>query len=166
VNEGRAGHPLRDAYLILLRRRSWEWSCTLTFRGRVHPEAAHKRFRDFMKRLSRALHGQRWLKQGRGIHWARALEYHPQDGRIHFHALLAGAPGLQPCAAITLWRRLAGRAIIEPIRNAAAARNYLVKDVLKGGEIDFGGPRRRGKRLPRPDPRARGHAPRGESPST
>ena len=38
------------------------------------------------------------------------------------------------------WHELAGYARIEPIESAAAVSRYVSKYVVKGGEIDMGGP--------------------------
>jgi hypothetical protein len=40
------------------------------------------------------------------------------------------------------WDELAGYARIEPIRDRTAVRRYVSKYVVKGGELDLGGPLR------------------------
>ena len=38
------------------------------------------------------------------------------------------------------WNELAGYARIEPPRDSSAVHSYVAKYVVKGGEIDIGGP--------------------------
>jgi hypothetical protein len=133
----RAG--LRDGWIRLLERWEWEWFCTFTFRDLVHPEAADKRFRVLISQANRVLYGHRWHKKGEGICWVRALEYQKRDV-IHYHALLAGVQDLRRLTWMDRWNELAGYARIEPIEAAAAVERYVTKYVVKGGEIDMGGP--------------------------
>jgi hypothetical protein len=113
----------------------WEWFCTLTFRGIVHPGAADKRFRRFVMQLNRVLYGRRWLKHGQGIRWVRALEYQ-RRGAIHYHVLFAGVSGRRPHDCVRMWNDLAGSAQIEPIRDMTASLYYLTKYVHRGGKLD------------------------------
>jgi len=130
---------LRDAWIALLGRWEWEWFCTFTFRDLVHPEAADKRFRVLISQANRVLYGHRWHKQGRGLRWVRALEYQKRDV-IHYHALMAGVQDLRRLTWMDRWHELAGYARIEPIESSAAVSRYVSKYVVKGGEIDLGGP--------------------------
>ena len=130
---------LRDAWIALLGRWEWEWFCTFTFRDLVHPEAADKRFRVLISQANRVLFGVRWAQYGRGLRWVRALEYQKRDV-IHYHALLAGVEDLRRLYWMDRWHELAGYARIEPIESAAAVSRYVSKYVVKGGEIELGGP--------------------------
>jgi hypothetical protein len=141
-----AGRALQEAWINWLGQWRWEWYCTLTFRDEVHPEAAEKRFRTFVKHINRSLYGPRWYKHGQGIRWVRALEYQ-RRGVIHFHALLAGADDLPPRRWTATWHELAGFAKIEPIESPAAVLHYVSKYVIRGGELDLGGPRLGAQRL-------------------
>lgn len=130
---------LRDAWIALLGRWEWEWFCTFTFRDLVHPEAADKRFRVLVSQANRVLFGHHWHKHGAGLRWVRALEYQKRDV-IHYHALMAGVQDLRRLTWMDRWNELAGFARIEPIDSAAAVARYVSKYVVKGGEIDLGGP--------------------------
>lgn len=130
------GRQPQDNLIAFLQAWPWEWCCTLTFRERVHPEAADKQFQVFVIQLNRALYGPRWLKHGRGVRWVRALEYQ-RRGTVHYHVLLAGVSGLRPRACAEIWKKRAGFARIEPIRDMVAVLRYFSKDVLRGGELDF-----------------------------
>jgi len=110
-----------------------------TFRDLVHPEAADKRFRVLLSQANRVLYGHRWHKKGEGIRWVRALEYQKRDV-IHYHALMAGVQDLRRLTWMDRWHELAGYARIESIESAAAVARYVSKYVVKGGEIDLGGP--------------------------
>jgi hypothetical protein len=130
------GRALQAAWITFVEQWDWEWFCTLTFRGDIHPEAAAKRFDGFASRMNHALYGPRWYKQQVGIQWVRALEYQRQ-GIIHFHAVIAGAASERPSTWEQVWDDLAGLAEIGPIRNMTAALRYLTKYVHRGGELDF-----------------------------
>jgi len=130
---------LRTAWTQLLGRWEWEWFCTFTFRDSVHPEAADKRFRVFVSQCNRTLYGPRWHKHGRGIRWVRALEYQKRDV-IHYHALMAGVEDLRRLTWMDRWYEMAGIARIEQIESTDAVSRYVSKYVVKGGEIDMGGP--------------------------
>jgi len=130
---------LRDGWIRLLERWQWEWFCTFTFRDMVHPEAADKRFRVLISQANRVLFGTMWYKRNQGLRWVRALEYQKRDV-IHYHALMAGVQDLRRLTWMDRWHELAGYARIESIESAAAVARYVSKYVVKGGEIDLGGP--------------------------
>ena len=133
--------PLVDAWVNFLNRWQWDWFCTLTFRDLVHPEAAAKRFLVFTAKINRNLYGSRWWKHGKGVSWARALERQRREAP-HFHALLGGAglSELRRLSWMDTWQDLAGFARIEQPRSLEAVQRYCTKYVVKGGEIDLGGP--------------------------
>lgn len=129
------------AWTEFLSRWEWDWFLTLTFRDEVHPERADKLFRVFVSQINRELFGNRWYKHGDGIRWVRALEMQ-RRGVIHYHALFGGA-GLSDVRRLfwmDRWFELAGIARIEPPRDRGAVHSYVAKYVVKGGEIDIGGP--------------------------
>jgi hypothetical protein len=134
-----ATRALRDDWVVFLRRWTWQWFCTFTFRDMVHPESANKRFHLFVSKINRELYGQRWFKKGKGVLWVRALEYQ-RRGVIHYHALFAGVHDLRRLTWMDTWNELAGFARIEAIRDTMAVRRYVSKYVVKGGELDLGGP--------------------------
>ena len=71
----------------------------------------------------------------------RALELQRREV-LHYHALLGGA-GLEEQRRLSWmdeWDELAGYARIEPPRGSSAVRRYVSKYVVKGGDIDLGGP--------------------------
>ena len=130
---------LRDAWIVLLSRWSWEWFCTFTFRDPIHPEAADKRFRLLISQANRTLYGPRWYTKNQGIRWCRALEYQKREV-IHYHALLSNIRDLRRLFWMDRWHELAGYARIEQISSIQAVYRYVSKYVVKGGEIDLGGP--------------------------
>jgi hypothetical protein len=133
--------PLQEAWTEFLSRWQWDWFCTLTFRDQVHPEAADKRFRVFVSQINRQLFGVRWAKHQKGVRWVRAMEKQRRDV-IHYHALLGGGglSDLRRLSWMDRWNELAGYARIEQPRDGNAVRSYCAKYVIKGGEIDIGGP--------------------------
>jgi hypothetical protein len=138
---------LRDAWAEFLSPFHWDWLGTFTFRnGQVHPETADKLFRLFISKANRMLYGPRWAKKNRGVSWARGLE-RQRRGTIHYHSLISGVGELRRLTYMDLWDKLAGFARIEKPRNQDRVLMYITKYVVKGGEIDLGGPWFRG--LPR-----------------
>jgi hypothetical protein len=136
--------PLSEAWADFLGRWPWDWFGTHTFRVETHPEAADKVFRVFVSKINRRLYGVRWNKHKRGIRWVRALELQ-RRGVIHFHTLMGGAglSELRRLEWMDLWNELAGYARITQPENSDAVRRYCAKYVIKGGEIDMGGPLQR-----------------------
>jgi hypothetical protein len=51
-----------------------------------------------------------------------------------------GVQDLRRLTWMDIWQELAGYARIEPIRDRTAVRRYVSKYVVKGGELDLGGP--------------------------
>lgn len=149
-----ASEDLQTAWGNLLGRWTWDLFGSHTFREDVHPEAAFKTFRLFISILNRKLYGPRYRKHGKGITWVCAMERQGR-GVVHFHTMLKSAelvelmrttwrPGERNNSWVNdvngLWDALAGFARIEVIESAAAVQGYVSKYVLKGGEIELGGP--------------------------
>jgi hypothetical protein len=103
--------------------------------------------------INRKLYGPRWWKQRRGINYCIAIE-RQERGVLHFHVLLAD-PGLVELLRHgwfkqdngrwgnelnEMWNELAGFARIEAIKQSELVTRYVSKYVVKGGEIDLGGP--------------------------
>jgi len=130
---------LSEAWLSFLSRWRWEWIAHLTFREDVHPEAADKVFRVWLSKLNRELFGKRWYKRGQGVVWVRGLE-RQRRGVIHFHSLLAGVGDARRLTWMDEWNKLAGFARIWPVASQRQAVQYVTKYVVKGGEVDIGGP--------------------------
>lgn len=141
------------AWVETLSRFHWDLFGSLTFREDTHPESAFKRFRLFISMLNRKLYGPRWFKHNKGISWCVALETQ-RRGVVHFHCLLAdpelvnllrgswfkGENGRWANELNEMWNELAGFARIEAIDAIEAVKRYVSKYVVKGGEIDLGGP--------------------------
>ena len=140
--DSRSRNPqqLKEAWADLLARWRWEWFCTLTFaEDRVHPERADKCYRVWLARVNEAVFGRRWRRQGKGVLWARGIEFQ-RRGSVHFHALIAGVGEARRLPLMDEWSKLAGWARIRPVKQQDLVRKYVSKYVAKGGEIDLGGP--------------------------
>lgn len=131
-----------EAWARFLGRWDWPWFVTHTFRAEIAPEAACKRWRVWVSKLNRHLCGRNWHKHGRGVSWARAIELQ-RRGVIHYHALVCGE-GVESARRLDWmdnWAALdCGWSRIEPPVEADAVAAYCSKYVVKGGEIDLGGP--------------------------
>ena len=131
---------LKAAWVELLGRYAWEWFCTLTFeQARVHPERADKCFRVWLALVNQAAFGKRWRRQGKGVLWARGIEFQ-RRGSVHFHVLLARVGNVRRLSMMDVWANLAGWARIRPVEHQDRVAKYVAKYVAKGGEIDLGGP--------------------------
>jgi hypothetical protein len=148
------GGRVADAYAEMLKRYDdmWSWYGHFTHRaatdrgygGSVHPEAADKRFRKFLKELNTRIYGRRYAnKRNKGVLVARSTEMGGRGGLLHYHALLGGIPQeVRRFDLMDLWNEIAGYArIYEYDRNLGGAA-YLSKSAYawKRGEVDFIGP--------------------------
>jgi hypothetical protein len=143
---------LQSAWIHLLSRYHWDLFGSLTFRDATHPESAYKRFRLFLSMLNRKLYGPRWFKQNKGVSYCVAME-RQERGVLHFHVLLADPElthllkgswfkldGRWANELNEMWNQVAGFARIEAIKVHELVQRYVSKYVVKGGEIDLGGP--------------------------
>jgi hypothetical protein len=133
---------LPAAWAQFMGRHQWEWFVTLTFKDSVHPEAADKKWRLWVRRLDMHLVGGEAIRRypDRGCVWVRGLEWQKR-GVAHFHALMSYVGGLDQLAGrfewAGEWRAIAGGfAKVMPCRNQEEARRYVSKYVAKGGEVD------------------------------
>lgn len=135
--------PLPDVWAGFLNRWKWNWFTTNTFRNEIHPEASDKTWNLWIHQLNRQIFGARyWKRASDGVIWARGQEYQ-RRGVIHFHALIGRIPdSVRRLDWMDCWDDLAGFARIEKYDPAKGARFYLGKYVLKGGQVDVGGPLR------------------------
>ncbi|MBD3645942.1 MAG: hypothetical protein HUJ31_00510 [Pseudomonadales bacterium] len=116
----------------LLARYPWEWFVTLTFVEDVHPEAAFKKWRWWIAKLSRSLYGPRWYKKGM-VFWAVAFE-HQKRGVLHFHALVNGVSKARRLTWMDKWYEMdpvTGFARIEVVKSIEATSHYICKYVAK-----------------------------------
>ena len=143
---------LHLGWIDLLSRYHWDLFGSLTFRDATHPESAYKRFRLFLSVLNRKLYGPRWFKHNKGVSYCVAMERQAR-GVLHFHVLLADPElsnllkgswfkldGRWANELNEMWNEVAGFARIEPIKALELVQRYVSKYVIKGGEIDLGGP--------------------------
>lgn len=134
-------HQLPDVWGEFLSVWPWSWFTTHTFRRETHPESANKVWRLWIHQLNRQIFGPRYYKRSSdGVIWARGSEYQ-QRGALHYHALIGRVPDwVHRLDWLDAWDDLAGFARVEPYDPSKGARFYLGKYVLKGGEVDLGGP--------------------------
>lgn len=132
---------LPDVWGEFLSGWPWSWFTTNTFRHEVHPEAANKVWGLWIHQLNRQIFGCRYYKRSSdGVIWARGSEYQ-RRGVLHYHALIGRVPDwVRRLDWLDYWDDLSGFARIESYDASKGARFYLGKYVLKGGEVDLGGP--------------------------
>lgn len=137
------------AWADLLMRHEWHQFWTLTFApqaesygGGVHPEKADKAFRLLCSSINRSIWGPRWHKKPHsGIVWARGQEFH-RDGRIHFHAVVAGPDrdlntSMRRLTWMDWWSARFGWARMERPESQGDICGYVSKYTTKGGEVDL-----------------------------
>jgi hypothetical protein len=137
--------PIEIQWTSLLKRWSWHWFATFTFKDETHPEAADKVFRHWVKGLDES-NGYRQRSKStyaRRCIWARGLEWQKR-GVIHFHAVVGNLPlsthTRMSCEAWAYaWLMLGntGFAKIELIAHTEKSLGYVSKYCAKGGEIDL-----------------------------
>jgi len=93
----------------------------------------------WLAKVNEAAFGKRWRRRGKGVLWARGIEFQ-RRGSVHFHALLARVGEVRRLAMMDEWSSLAGWARIRPVEHPDRVAKYVAKYVAKGGEIDLGGP--------------------------
>ena len=142
TNQGSYPHSdLRSAWATYLATYPWQWFVTLTFKDRVHPEAARKRYGRWIDYVNRQAYGSRYRKRTKGVFWALASE--PQRrGVLHFHALVGDVEDLNNrvsrADARNRWYAIEGIGRVDPIINRlGAVTNYVSKYVAKGGDIEL-----------------------------
>lgn len=136
-------------------RYQWDWFATFTFREEIHPEAADKRFRVWMKSLQQAVAGNNYRLNPRDqVRWVRGLEWQKR-GALHFHALMYHRMDLNLIQRRKAWEAewlglTDSFASIYPCDSSGAVRSYIAKYCGKGGEVDCS------PNLPRVDPGRQG----------
>lgn len=135
---------LEQAWVQFLSPYQWLWFATFTFREAVHPEAADKKFRFWVRLLNERNVGaqhRRPRMQARCAQWVRGLEWQKRDV-LHYHALIANLPPYGDRAERDYWSATwnglyaAGFAFIKPIADVGGVCGYVSKYVSKGGQID------------------------------
>ncbi len=55
----------------------FSWYLTLTFREKIHPEQANRRYMRFVRRLNEAIYGKRYREKGKGVTHSLIITIHP-----------------------------------------------------------------------------------------
>lgn len=143
--------PVRmtDAYVEVIEKVekivSMSWFVTCTFPESLHPEQADKAFKHWLVTPNRELFGRRYGNHGDGISWLRAQE-NQNRGALHYHALAGSHPNKQG-HDLSVLRRMnfvdtwheetGGTARIYPYDASIGVKRYLMKYVVKEGELDI-----------------------------
>lgn len=124
----------------------WQWFATFTFRDAIHPEAADKKFRYWVRLLNERNVGPQHMrpnKQARCAQWVRGLEWQKRDV-VHYHALIGNLPPfgsdrVEREGWAATWAGLdnGGFAYIKPVGETGGVVGYVSKYVAKGGQIDL-----------------------------
>lgn len=130
--------PLHEAWVSFLTRfEPYEWYGTFTFREPTHPEQADKCFKRFIRRVNEDTWGRRYREKGKGVYYAKAIEWQKRDV-LHFHALIGGGVSrLKRRTYKDYWYIENGFARIEAYNPKRGAKGYLSKYITKNGEIDI-----------------------------
>lgn len=121
---------LRDPWGDFLAARPWDWWTTMTFAVWIHPDQAAQRYDEWARQLQ--------AETGTTMQHARALEWQKR-GVLHFHALIWGVKRSTHRATwMQKWEEIGGGwCQIYSYDRDQAARFYLGKYAVKGGEVDL-----------------------------
>lgn len=133
-------------YIIQLPRtigQRYEYWGHLTYRKAEEIPSHHaqdivkKRFDYFTREINTRLYGKRWMRQGKGVFGAMAIEKH-KSGYPHHHFIMGGEglrAGMRRLEMMDMWFALWGFARIWDYAGDAGAI-YITKYVSKGGIVD------------------------------
>jgi hypothetical protein len=137
--------PLQLKWIEFLSPYDWQWFVTYTFKDPVHPEAADKRFKWWIRLLddSNGFKTRAKCSYKRRCLWVRGLEWQKRDV-LHFHALIGNLPyQINTKNLRDLWAQSwllmgnTGFAKIYPVANVGGVVGYVTKYCVKEGEVDF-----------------------------
>lgn len=131
--------------LPLVIGKPYEYVGHLTYQDHAdiprHHQAAivERRFNYFVRQINERLYGKRWMRQGKGVFGAMAIEKIPDFP--HHHFIIGGEGlrvGMRRLDLMDMWERDLGHGIarVTDYRGEAAAR-YLVKYITKGSIVDI-----------------------------
>jgi hypothetical protein len=120
--------PLTSEWGHFLTRFAWLWFVTLTFRHAVSAERVRQCYRNFFNEIRNSGHSLGWFAvQERGV-----------LGRLHVHALLAGAKDLKPREWESVWFKLAGTAVFDRYDPSRGCAYYCAKQLHRSAtEFDL-----------------------------
>jgi hypothetical protein len=127
--EQKTQNVTKESYINWWTTYCWTWFGTLTFRDGISKQRASRLFRKFIAVLEE--------KEGTAISWVCVAEYGPENGKLHFHAVIAGVKRTDIGDATRLWRRMAGRADIQPYDPTRDGLSYLLKSLEHSDDLDF-----------------------------
>lgn len=134
--------PLQEHWTAFLLRFPMQWFATMTFRERIHPEAADKAWRLWNSKLNRTIYGNRWWQRPeQGVFWIRGMEWQRRSV-VHYHALVGARFPMDQIAHRLSWMdewyaQTKSYARIYTIHSDELVRRYVSKYVTKQGEIDL-----------------------------
>jgi hypothetical protein len=137
--------PLEEAWVKFLSPYPWQWFGTFTFREAIHPEAADKKFRYWVRLLDERNVGPRWRLPSnvkKTARWVRGLEWQKRNV-LHYHALIGNLPPFGGRDERREWEacwnglRNGGFARVDQVGIIGGVVGYVSKYVAKGGQIDL-----------------------------
>lgn len=131
---------------VEILQRAWDWKAYghLTFKEPIHPEAANKCWRKFVRIVNAQVYGKRYYNRPLdGVLWARATEMQ-QRNVLHYHFVMARLPEMKDSHfcfwMMGEWSKLAGYARIYPFESGKGGEIYICKYAAKEGDVEYGGP--------------------------
>jgi hypothetical protein len=113
------GRPLTREWGRFLMGFAWLWFVTLTFRQAMSAEKVRQCYRNFFDEIRDSGHSLGWF----------AVEERGVLGRLHVHALLAGAEDLKPREWERVWFKLAGTALFKRYDPSRGGAYYCAKQL-------------------------------------
>jgi hypothetical protein len=113
------GRPWASEWGRFLRAFAWQWFVTLTFRHALSAEKVRRYYCNFFNEIRDSGHSFGWF----------AVEERGTLGRLHIHALLAGAKDLKPRDWEGIWFKLAGTALFKRYDPSRGGAYYCAKQL-------------------------------------
>ena len=139
---------LKHNYVMWLRKYHWQWFCTLTFRPGIRHKTGVRLFREWIGVLEADARAR--------LSWVRMAEYGGELGKLHFHVLIAGVRRVPARRAESIWKQLAGTAVIGIYDPQQRGLEYALKSIEDGPDYDFDAELRSEHRQRRPERTRRG----------
>lgn len=119
-NNKTSSQKITLAYGDFLKKWSWDWWLTLTFRYPVSQHQAERSWDKWLSALEKTVNDK--------VHYVRATESQEYRGKVlHYHALLKGTKGQDTIKWENKWFKISGLAKIEPYSEDLGATYYIAK---------------------------------------
>ena len=121
---------LIGAYAGWLEERTWNWFCTLTFRGFPSAKRADRLFRSWISEVRQEVGATTFR-------WVRVTERGANQDNLHFHVLVGGLRDATKWDWVLRWDEIAGDCLIAYYVPRRGAVRYMLKEAEPGCNFDI-----------------------------